>query len=133
MKKIFLDTVGLLAVREKSDQWHEAAILAMREFAHPGTRTWTSDSVLLECGNAVARKPYRDEFVTMRRDFIELRTLVTPTDAEIEQAWEAYERRYAAGAGIVDQISFVLMDRLDIKEAFTNDEHFRAAGFVTLF
>jgi len=96
VKKIFLDTVGLLAVREKSDQWHEAEILAMREFAHPGTCTWTSDSVLLECGNAVARKPYRDEFVTMRRDFIELRTLVTPTDAEIEQAWEAYERRYAA-------------------------------------
>jgi len=116
VKNIFLDTVGLLAVREKSDQWHEAAILAMREFAHPGTRTWTSDSVLLQ------------EFVTMRRDFIKLRTPVTPTDAEIEQAWEAYERRYAAGAGIVDQISFVLMDRLDIKEAFTNDEHVQAAA-----
>jgi len=67
------------------------------------------------------------------QDFIELGTLVTPTDAEVEQAWEAYERRYAAGAGVVDQISFVLMDRLDIKVAFTNDEHFRAAGFVTLF
>ena len=57
-------------------------------------------------------------------------TLVAPTDAEVEQA---YEKRYAAGAGIVDQISFVLMRRLGIKEAFTNDEHFRAAGFVTLF
>ena len=133
MKKIFLDTVGLLAVREKSDQWHEAALLAMRQFALPSTRTWTSDSVLLECGNAVARKPYRDDFVAIRRDFIELGTLVTPTDSEVEQAWEAYEKRYAAGAGVVDQISFVLMDRLGIKEAFTNDEHFRAAGFVTLF
>jgi len=133
VKDIFLDTVGLLAVREKSDQWHEAALLAMREFAHHGTRTWTSEPVLLECGNAVARKPYRDEFVEMRRDLIHLGTLVTPTDAEVEQAWQAYEKRYAAGAGIVDQISFVLMRRLGIKEAFTNDEHFRAAGFVTLF
>lgn len=133
MKEVFLDTVGLLAVREKSDQWHEAALGAMREFSRPGTRTWTSDSVLLECGNAVARKSYRDEFVSMRRDFLELETLVTPTDAEIELAWNAYEKRFAAGAGIVDQISFVLMRRLGITEAFTNDEHFRAAGFKTLF
>ena len=105
----------------------------MREFSRTGTRTWVSDSVLLECGNAVARKPYRDEFVGMRRDFIELETLVVPTSAEIEKAWLAYESRFAAGDGIVDQISFILMRRLGITEVFSNDEHFRAAGFVTLF
>ncbi len=88
---------------------------------------------MLECGNAVARKEYRDEFVNMRLDFLTLRTLAIPTEAEIELAWDAYARRFAAGAGIVDQISFVLMRRLGITEAFTNDEHFRAAGFVTLF
>ncbi|MEO8271728.1 MAG: PIN domain-containing protein [Aureliella sp.] len=131
MRNVFLDTVGLLAVREKSDQWHEAALQAMREFAYIGTRTWSSDSVFLECGNAVARKPYRDEFVAMRRDLVELGSLVTPSEVEVEMAWEAYEKRHAAGAGIVDQISFVLMRRLGINEAVTNDEHFHAAGFVT--
>jgi predicted nucleic acid-binding protein len=42
-------------------------------------------------------------------------------------------KRIASGAGIVDQVSFIIMRRLGITEAFTNDEHFRAAGFVTLF
>jgi len=36
-------------------------------------------------------------------------------------------------AGIVDQISFRLMRRLGLSEAFTNDQHFRAAGFMPLF
>jgi len=133
MRQVFLDTVGLLAVREKSDQWHVSPVSAMSRFANLGTRTWTSDSVMLECGNAVARKEYHDEFVNMRIDFLTLGTLAVPTELEIDFAWDAYARRFAAGAGIVDQISFVLIKRLGIMEAFTNDEHFRAAGFVTLF
>lgn len=36
-------------------------------------------------------------------------------------------------AGIVDHVSFSVMRRLGITEAFTNDRHFAAAGFITLF
>ena len=43
-------------------------------------------------------------------------------------------RRGDAGhAGIVDHISFVVMRRLEIADAFSNDGHFQAAGFTTLF
>jgi predicted nucleic acid-binding protein len=59
--------------------------------------------------------------------------LIDPTDDDWDQAWEAYARGDAGGAGIVDQVSFVVMRRLGIRQAFTNDEHFRAAGFETLF
>jgi len=44
-----------------------------------------------------------------------------------------YSRREAANAGIVDHVSFVVMRRIGITEAFTNDHHFKAAGFTTLF
>jgi predicted nucleic acid-binding protein len=56
-----------------------------------------------------------------------------PTPDEAEEAWAAYDRGEAGGAGIVDQVSFVVMRRLGIQQAFTNDEHFRVAGFETLF
>jgi predicted nucleic acid-binding protein len=59
--------------------------------------------------------------------------LVEPTVQEVETAWGAYDRGEAAQAGIIDHVSFVLMRRLGITEAFTNDRHFQAAGFTTLF
>jgi predicted nucleic acid-binding protein len=45
----------------------------------------------------------------------------------------AYERGEADGAGIVDHVSFAIMRRLAISKVFSNDGHFRAAGFERLF
>ena len=69
----------------------------------------------------------------MRRQLEQAKTLIHPTEADWEQAWANYTRREAANAGIVDHVSFVDMRRLGITETFTNDRHFKAAGFTTLF
>jgi len=59
--------------------------------------------------------------------------MIVPTDADLESAWPAFERGQAGQAGIVDHVSFVVMRRLGLTQAFTNDAHFRAAGIETLF
>ena len=41
--------------------------------------------------------------------------------------------RLGRRGGIVDHVSFVVMRRLGLTQAFTNDAHFRAAGFEVLF
>ena len=53
--------------------------------------------------------------------------------APLETAWAAYRAGHAGEAGIVDQVSFAVMRRLGLTEAFTNDRHFAAAGFTMLF
>jgi predicted nucleic acid-binding protein len=93
----------------------------------------TTTYVLLECGNAAARRPYRDAVIDLRHRLEQYRQLIAPTDDDWQLAWQAYERREAAQAGIVDHVSFQDMRRLNIQEAFTNDCHFAAAGFQTLF
>jgi uncharacterized protein len=133
LRRVFLDTVGLLAVWDVADQWHKGAEAAMSVLMQGRCELFTSDAVLLECGNASARKEYRDDVIELRRNLLPAGRVVSPTTEELDVAWQAYERRLNAGAGIVDQISFVLIHRVVITEAFTNDEHFRAAGFVTLF
>ena len=55
MTSVFLDTVGLLAVWDVRDQWHDAAFSQILE---DGWFPITSSFVLLECGNAAARRPY---------------------------------------------------------------------------
>ncbi len=93
----------------------------------------TTPHVLLECGNASARRPCRIDVVRLRRDLVTTGGLIPPTPQEEDEAWDAYARGEAGQAGIVDHVSFIVMRRLGLTQVFTNDAHFRAAGFVTLF
>jgi uncharacterized protein len=88
---------------------------------------------MLECGNAAARRVYRHQVDHMRRRLRRTGELIVPTENDCEQAWLAYSRNEHAAAGIIDQVSFVVMRRLGVTAAFTNDRHFQAAGFETLF
>src|ERR1051326_3355325 len=130
MTDVFLDTVGMIAVWDKSDQWHAVAQPAYERLLADGRRLVTTDLVLYECGNAAARRPFRADVKELRDFLIQESLLIEPTPEEIEAAWAAYVRGEAAQAGIVDHVSFVVMRRLGLTEAFTNDRHFTAAGFT---
>jgi uncharacterized protein len=133
MNGVFLDTVGILALLERSDQWHDSATRAWTLLGQAGRPLRTTTLVLLECGNAVARKPYRRRIAEIRREFQADGTLVNPTEQDIDSAWDAYERGVVGTASVVDHVSFAVMQRLGLTEVFSSDAHFRAAGFRTLF
>jgi predicted nucleic acid-binding protein len=132
VRTIFLDTVGLLAIWDSDDQWHAAATRAIDELGS-SIVTVTTNYVMIECGNASARRPYRRQVDQMRRTLQAGNKLIVPTDDDLEIAWRAYTEGHSSDAGIVDHISFVIMRRLNIADVFTNDRHFKAAGFNTLF
>jgi predicted nucleic acid-binding protein len=133
MNDVFLDTVGLLAAWDIRDQWHIPADAAYQKLLQEERRLVTTPLILWECGNAAARRPYRQRVAVVRQYLREEGLLIDPLVQEIEDAWAAYDRGEAAQAGIVDQVSFLVMRRLGITEAFTNDLHFSAAGFRVLF
>lgn len=133
MNDVFLDTVGLLAVWNNQDQWHSAADAVYQLLRQNSRRLLTTPLVLWECGNAAARHSFRSRVNRLRQKLIQEGLLLEPTLQEIEDAWSAYDRGHAAQAGIVDQVSFVVMRRLGISDAFTNDRHFQAAGLKILF
>jgi predicted nucleic acid-binding protein len=130
---VFLDTVGLLATWDKSDQWHVQAATALEQVQNSGAVTVTTTFVLLECGNAASRRPYRSAVDRLRQALDSAGCLLRPSAEEWDEGWRAYVRGDGAGGGIVDQVSFLVMRRLGIRQAFTNDRHFVAAGFETLF
>jgi predicted nucleic acid-binding protein len=132
MSDVFLDTVGLIATWDTRDQWHAAADAAYQQLRHD-RRFVTTVLVLWECGNAAARCPYRPRVNVLRQFLIQDGALIEPTAQEIDDAWAAFDRGEAAQAGIVDHVSFQVMRRLGVTEAFTNDKHFQAAGFTLMF
>lgn len=130
---VFLDTVGLLAIWDESDQWHYSAQKCFLEMVSKKADLITSSFILLECGNAAARRPYRSAVSRLRQQMELGNRLITPTVEDWQTAWLNYGRGKADSAGIVDHVSFAIMRRLGISKAFTNDGHFRTAGFETLF
>lgn len=132
MRTVFLDTVGLLALWDRSDQWHDGATAALERLGRE-TRKVTSSYVLLECGNAAARSRYRHLVDRLRAELEAGGKLIAPTEADWGTAWRAYVDSGIGGPGIVDHVSFTVMRRLGIREVFSNDRHFQAAGFDTLF
>jgi predicted nucleic acid-binding protein len=68
MSLVFLDTVGLLATWDESDQWHTGAVAAAGQIAAHGDDLFTTTFVLLECANALARFESRHKLDDLRRD-----------------------------------------------------------------
>jgi predicted nucleic acid-binding protein len=129
---VFLDTVGLLALWERRDQWHDAAFKAMESMEASGAQLVTTPAVL-ECGNAAARTAFRSLVEEFRNELKATGRLITPSDVQEDQAWRDYRAGGAGEASIVDHLSMVIMRGLSIHDVFTNDRHFKAAGFNTLF
>lgn len=132
MRAVFLDTVGLLALWDESDQWHTSAQLAYDQLSANPVRLLTTTFVLLECGNAAARRPYRKDVADLWAALDRSGDLIHPNSEQVAGAWAAYAARPPGSAGIVDLVSFAVMRALGVREAFTNDAHFRAEGFETL-
>ncbi len=130
---VFLDTVGLIALWDESDQWHKAARAGFDPLVASHANVVTTSFVLLECGNAAARRPYRAAVTRLRHQMEQGNQLIIPTAEDWKTAWTAYDHENSDGAGIVDHVSFAVMRRLGVAKAFTNDRHFRAAGFETMF
>jgi predicted nucleic acid-binding protein len=93
----------------------------------------TTPEILLECANTAARRTYRRDVVEFRDRLAKVGGIIVPTLDEVQNAWKAYADGIGANAGMVDQISFVVMRRLKLTQVFTNDRHFAACGFETLF
>jgi uncharacterized protein len=133
MNSVFIDTVGLLALWDRSDQWHENARHAFSLLNPNKVTLFSTTLTMAECANALARTSFRMEIDEYRKRLEADGNLIWPTSEDWQAAWAAYREGRYGQAGLVDQVSFVVMQRLGITRSFSNDRHFRAAGFETLF
>ncbi len=132
MNGIFLDSVGLIALWNRRDQWHKTAARAFATFP-PLVGLFTTTYILAECGNAFSRSEIRI-LVSDLGDRLDTEgALIFPTAEDWQQAWTGFRKGHPGSASLVDQLSFAAMRRLGLRRAFSNDGHFQTAGFELLF
>lgn len=131
MSATFADTFYYLALLNPGDAAHMRALETTAQ--RSGTLV-TTHWVLTEVGDAMAapatRRRFSDLIQAIKSD---PDTIVVPADAALFYEGVALFRRRADKTWpLTDCISFVVMERHDIKEAMTGDRHFAQAGFTAL-
>ena len=132
--ELFLDTAYAIALSSSRDSFHRKAVEIAHQLRAEQTKIITTRAVLLEIGNALSRARYRSAAVQLLNAIEHDPNIgiVPLTETLYTQAFNIYQNRTDKEWGIVDCISFVVMQERDIRQALTTDEHFRQAGFIPL-
>jgi predicted nucleic acid-binding protein len=132
MRKVFLDTSGILALVNKRDFLHKKAKKVNETLLLENVRFYTTDYILAEVGNALAKNKTLALKTLKNMQESEDTELVKITDALLNEALHLYEKYSDKDWGLTDVSSFAVMKRFYISEAFTDDKHFEQFGFKIL-
>ncbi|HEX6038193.1 type II toxin-antitoxin system VapC family toxin [Longimicrobium sp.] len=133
--EVFLDASYVIALAIPADEAHERAVERADWLRrNPEIGLVTTQPVLLEIGNMLAKYRFRDAAVavldTVAQD---PRIHVIPlTDDLYADALSLFRQRKDKEWGMTDCVSFVVMQRRQLREALTTDHHFEQAGFRAL-
>lgn len=131
MNRVFVDTAFVVALVNEKDQHHTRAVELADAF--DGFPLITTDAVLLEVGNALARN-FKAQAAEIIEDFLtsDEVEIVTLDAALFQRAFDLYRTHADKSWGMTDCISFTVMRERGITDALTNDKDFRQAGFNAL-
>ncbi len=131
MIRVFADTSFYVAMASSRDASHALAETLMR--AYRG-HVVTTEYVLVELGNWLARSGDRSVFVELNRHIhADTKTLVVPAGPSLyDDGIALYEARLDKDWSLTDCISFCVMGRFSITSALTADRHFQQAGFTAM-
>lgn len=131
MTSIFVDTLFIVALANPRDQYHKLALSLSQTYErHPLIMT---DCVLLEVGNALARR-FKSQAAEIIEEFQNSKEadIVPLTPVLFQKGLDLYKCHQDKSWGLVDCISFVVMEESSIDSALTFDQHFIQAGFRAL-
>jgi len=134
MKKVFVDTAAWLALLNIDDIWHQQAKQIRLELVKQNYIFITTEFVLLEVGDALCSQVLRKNTANFLHNIYQLKStkIITLSQDLLQSGLSLYEQRLDKDWGLTDCISFVVMQREQIQEAFTSDKHFEQAGFIRL-
>lgn len=131
MRKTFLDTSYVVALVNQRDENHEKSRELMA--AHERAYLITTDAVILEIGNSLARS-YKSRAVEVIENIFDSSDIeiVRLNEALLGRAFDLYKNYDDKSWGLVDCLSFVVMRENNVVDALTSDGHFSQAGFNAL-
>lgn len=134
-KRAFIDAQGWVALKNENDQYFGKAHQILQSLSAARAQFITTNFVLDEAYTVLRRKAGHHIAVELGEEIRASKTLrVVHIGKNLqEEAWELFKNRNSRlDWSFTDCTSFVVMQRLHIKEALTFDHEFEQAGFIAL-
>ena len=132
--RVFVDTSFLIALLNSQDMDHAAAVSLQTELTAQKVCKVTSEYILLELCDGLAKLRYRHLAVQcvelLKRD--QTFEIIATSGQILQSAWVLFRSRTDKEWGLTDCTSFVIMQQNHLNTALTTDRHFSQAGFRTL-
>ena len=131
MRRIFVDASGWIALHNRRDERHAAAVAAFRTLTNTSVRLVTSDYVVDEALTHIRAWSGHAEAVRFgdlvrRHPFVEW----VHIDPELwSAAWDIFVRYDDKSFSFTDCTSFAIMRRHTLRDAFAFDADFVQMGF----
>jgi hypothetical protein len=132
--ELFFDTSAIFAWFSPRDGNYRKANDFMQKFRKGKTDFKTlviTDAIFTECVDLTQIKLGKNEAIRLGDILRQSRVIriVDISDEDREDAWKIMERYKDQDSNLTDSLSFALMDRLRIGDAFTFDDHFKIHGY----
>lgn len=129
--KLFVDTSAWLALNDKSDQYHNKSAAKTLEIKKQRIELVTSEYIMDESITLIRYRVSHHAAVVFGDSLVKsgIVKIMDVTDKDRFKAWELFKRYRDKELSFTDCTSFVVMENLKIKKAFTFDEHFKQMGF----
>ena len=129
-EQIFADTSGFLALMDKDDARHSAAVREWKSLAENQCVLWTSDYVRLESCSLIQRRLGAAALVDFHDSILIVASIAVVGEDGFERAFAQWRVAQLRHLSLVDVTSFDCMRRRKIARAFTFDRHFQDQGFL---
>lgn len=130
--EFFLDSAFAIALSIETDSFHAKAVQLSENLDN--VILVTTRAILLEIGNALSKRPFRKAGAALLGSLeTDQNVVIVPLSEELYQkGMTLFVKRADKEWGLIDCISFVVMQEREITEALTTDTHFQQAGFHAL-
>lgn len=132
--KVFLDTAYAIALSSEEDALHRLALQLADDLEAAQTNMVTTQAIVLEIGNALSKRRFRHAAVALLQALeSDPKVEIMPISQELyDKAFALFRQRPDKDWGLIDCVSFIVMQEHGIIQALTPDDHYRQAGFQAL-
>lgn len=127
-RAIFVDTSVFYAFADQDDGDHQTVSDLLEKFQNQRITLVTSNFIIAETHALMLSRLGRSSAKQWLRDIPQIARIEQATLEDEEEARLIIFRYRDKDFSYTDAISFAMMERLGIKEAFSLDEHFRQYG-----